>query len=126
MSIPRGGAGRSPKPLRAALEIISPPAKLPRETIRLLLFLTLYAAAFAQRTTPAFEPNSAIAAIRLLPKDVQKRLARVEARDGTPWPARWYLLVHDPAEARGLREFVVADGELKAGRGRTSHLTWSQ
>jgi hypothetical protein len=85
--------------------------------IRLLLFLTVCHAAFAQRgQLPAVEPNSAIAAIRLLPKDAQKNLARIEARDGNPWPTRWYLLVHDAAEVRGLREFVVADGELKAGR----------
>ena len=57
-----------------------------------------------------------MSAIKLLPKDAAKRLARIEAREGTPWPERWYFLVHDPALPRGLREFAVADGALKANR----------
>jgi hypothetical protein len=55
-------------------------------------------------------------AIKLLPRDAAKRLARIEAREGAPVPERWYLLVHDPAEERGVREYVVADGKLAGSR----------
>jgi len=55
-------------------------------------------------------------ALKLLPRDAAKRLARIEAREGAPVPERWYLLVHDPAEERGVREYVVADGKLAGSR----------
>jgi hypothetical protein len=68
-------------------------------------------------STVSFAENStALSAIKLLPKDAAKRLARIEAREGNPWPERWYFLVYDPALPRGLREFAVADGTLKANR----------
>ncbi len=74
-------------------------------------------AAFLVLTTFSFAENStALAALKLLPKDAAKRLARIEARDGAPWPERWYFLVHDPALPLGLREFAVADGAVKANR----------
>ncbi len=75
----------------------------------LVALFAFTACAFAQG-------KSAIAALKLLPKDAAKRLARIEAREGAPWPERWYLLVHDPAAQFGLREFVVADGALTASR----------
>lgn len=60
--------------------------------------------------------GTALDALKLLPKDAAKRLARIEAREGTPSPERWYLLVHDPAEQRGVREFVVAGGKFVTSR----------
>ena len=60
--------------------------------------------------------SSAMTALKLLPKDVAKRLARIEAREGAPWPERWYFLVHDSAAPLGLREYVVAEGAVKASR----------
>ena len=76
------------------------------------IFVILFAftaCAFAQG-------SSALSALKLLPKDAAKRLARIEAREGAPWPERWYFLVHDPAAPLGLREFVVAEGAVKASR----------
>ncbi len=73
-------------------------------------------ASFAFTACAFAQGKSAIAAIKLLPKDAAKRLARIEAREGAPWPERWYLLVHDPAAEFGLREYVVADGALTASR----------
>ena len=73
-------------------------------------------ASFAFTACAFAQGKSAIAAIKLLPKDAAKRLARIEAREGSPWPERWYLLVYDPAAQFGLREYVVADGELAASR----------
>ena len=67
-------------------------------------------------TAAAQGDSSAIDALNAIPKDAAKRLARIEAREGTPSPERWYLLVYDPADARGLREFVVADGKLVTSR----------
>ena len=60
--------------------------------------------------------GTALDALRLLPKDAAKRLARIEAREGAPVPERWYLLVQDPDAARGLREFAVAGGRIAANR----------
>ena len=67
-------------------------------------------------TVAARADNTALAALKLLPKDTAKRLARIEARDGRPQPERWYLLVHDPAVPSGMREIVVTGGKLAASR----------
>lgn len=74
------------------------------------LFLTLLSVAGAQ------SDGSALAALKLIPKDAAKRLARIEAREGTPVPGRWYLIAYDPGAPRGLREFVVSEGRLAANR----------
>lgn len=60
--------------------------------------------------------TSALTALKLLPRDKAAKLARIEARDGTPEPDRWYLLVQDPAEENGLHEFVIAGKEIVASR----------
>ena len=67
-------------------------------------------------TVSARGEGGALDALKLIPKDAAKRLARIEAREGAPAPERWYLLVHDPAEERGVREYVVADGRLAGSR----------
>ena len=43
-------------------------------------------------------------------------MARIEAREGTPVPDRWYVLVNDPKDENGLHEYVVAGGEVVASR----------
>ncbi len=75
-----------------------------------LLFFVSVTVASAQ------SDGTAIGALKLLPKDVSKRLVRIEARDGAPAPERWHLLVHDPVSPRGVREFVVAGGKIVASR----------
>ena len=55
-------------------------------------------------------------AIKLLPKDAAKNLVRIEARDGTPAPERWYFQVYDPAAENGLREIVIWQKTLVASR----------
>ena len=77
---------------------------------RTLLFLAFVSTAAAQGG------GTALDALKLIPKDAAKRLSRIEAREGMPSPERWYLLVHDPAEPRGVREFVVADGKFLTSR----------
>ena len=74
----------------------------------LLLLCSIAVAAHAETT--------ALAALKLLPKDAAKRLARIEARDGRPQPERWYLLVHDAAAPTGIREIVVTGGKMVANR----------
>ena len=64
----------------------------------------------------AHADNTALGALKLLPKDAAKRLARIEARDGRPQPERWHLLVHDAAAPTGMREFVATGGKLVANR----------
>lgn len=61
-------------------------------------------------------PGSALSAIRALPRGAARKIARIEARDGTPGPERWYILVNDPKEENGVHEYVVAGGELVASR----------
>jgi hypothetical protein len=75
-----------------------------------LLFLTFASVACAQGD------GSALDALKLLPKDSAKNLARIEAREGAPAPERWYFLVHDPGVPRGMREFVVTGGRIVANR----------
>lgn len=64
----------------------------------------------------AKEGSTALAAIRALPRGEYKRIVRIEARDGTPTPERWHLIVHDPKDENGLHEYVVSGGELVASR----------
>ena len=60
--------------------------------------------------------SSALNAIKQLPRGEAKKIARIEARDGTPYPERWHILVHDPKDQNGLHEYVVAGGEVVASR----------
>jgi len=64
----------------------------------------------------AGDAPTALDAVKLLPKDRATHLAGIEARDGTPNPERWYLLVQDPADENGLHEFVVANNQIVASR----------
>ncbi|MEA3187132.1 MAG: hypothetical protein QOD99_962 [Chthoniobacter sp.] len=59
---------------------------------------------------------TALAAVKLIPQERAARLARIEARDGTPEADRWYLLVQDPNDENGVHEFVVANGEIVSSR----------
>ena len=88
----------------------APRASIRDVSIRAFLFFILVS------TSAVRGEGSALDALNLLPKDAAKRLARIEAREGTPAPERWYLLVHDPVEPRGVREFVVADGKFVTSR----------
>ena len=65
---------------------------------------------------PAAHGGTALDALKQLPKDQLPRVARIEARDGSPDPDRWYILTHDPSAENGLHEFVVADGKIVASR----------
>jgi hypothetical protein len=89
-------------------------------TIRVAMLAAACAAcgsAFSQTTaTPPAENQSALTALKLLPQDKAAGVARIVGRDGTPAPERWHFITHDPAEANGLREFVVARGVLVAAR----------
>ena len=60
--------------------------------------------------------ETALDAVKELPKEQAGRIARIEARDGTPGPDRWYILTQDPAAENGVHEFVVANGEIVASR----------
>jgi hypothetical protein len=60
--------------------------------------------------------GSALNAIKQLPRGEAKKIARIEARDGTPTPERWHILVNDPKDENGLHEYVVSGGEVVASR----------
>ncbi len=83
-----------------------PPLLIP--TLLLLANVSLFAA--------PDNSGSAFTAIKQLPRGESKKLARIEARDGTPAPERWYFIMHDPKEESGVHEYVVAGGEVVASR----------
>jgi hypothetical protein len=55
-------------------------------------------------------------ALKLLPKDDLGNLARIEAFDGSPVPERWHILVYEPESKTGVKEYVVAKGQLATSR----------
>ena len=61
--------------------------------------------------------STALDAVKSLPREQRARVARIEARDGSPEPERWHILVNDRAAENGLKEFVVAEGVIVADRG---------
>ncbi len=71
---------------------------------------------FAVASAPAAYAATALGALKLLPRGEAKNVARIEAREGTPEPERWHILVHDKAAENGLREYVIAGGEIVASR----------
>jgi hypothetical protein len=77
----------------------------------LLLLVVLWSSGFAFA-----QDGSALTALKQIPKEAVRKLARIEAREGTPVPERWYFLVHDESAPAGLREYVVAAGRLTADR----------
>ena len=72
--------------------------------------LTLLPAVQARRGETALD------AIKDLPKEQAAHVARIEARGGTPQPDRWYILTQDPGADNGVHEFVVSNGEIVASR----------
>lgn len=66
----------------------------------------------AQETAKPARMMSAYEAVGLLSPEEQAALARIEARDGSPVPERWHLLIYDPAGEAGLRQFTVVDGKI--------------
>jgi hypothetical protein len=60
--------------------------------------------------------TTALEAVKLLPKEARKSVARIEAREGSPNPERWHILVNDKAAENGFKEYVVADGAIVAER----------
>lgn len=78
--------------------------------------LVVLAPAASPLLRAAVEGQTALAAVKLIPRDKAANLARIEARGGTPEPDRWYLIVHAPEDENGLREFVIANNEIVASR----------
>jgi hypothetical protein len=60
--------------------------------------------------------NTALGAIKQLPRGEYKKIVRIEGRDGSPAPERWHIIVHDPKDENGVHEYVIASGELVASR----------
>jgi hypothetical protein len=59
---------------------------------------------------------TALSALRILLPEQAKNVALITAREGTPEPDRWHVIVFDPTSETGLREFVIADGRRVASR----------
>ena len=67
-------------------------------------------ACLAGMAVPAFPATTALEALKLLPKDARKLVARIEAREGSPNPERWHILVSDKTAENGVKEFVISAG----------------
>jgi hypothetical protein len=65
---------------------------------------------------PVAHAETALDAMKQLPREQAARVARIEGRDGSPEPDRWYILTQDPATDTGVHEFVVSKGEIVASR----------
>jgi len=82
--------------------------------------LSLFAALLCLAGTPLVSAKetgaTALSAIRLLPRGEYKKIVRIEARDGSPAPERWHIIVHDPKDENGVHEYVIAGGEVVASR----------
>src|SRR5437660_499889 len=74
----------------------SPAAALRCASVQLCKFFVLLCISATARGD-----NGALAALKLIPNEAAKRLVAIEAREGSPAPERWYVLVHDPAQERG-------------------------
>ena len=81
---------------------------------QLLLSMALCCAASAALSETG--ENTALGAIKLLPKGAAAKIALLEAREAKPAPDRWHILIHDPKEENGVHEYVVAGGEVVASR----------
>jgi hypothetical protein len=84
--------------------------------LRLPLMLHLLIALVMLSLLGAAHGETALNALKAIPPEAAQNLARIEGRDGVPSPERWHILVHDPAAAAGLREYVVAEGKLVTSR----------
>jgi hypothetical protein len=107
------GRGLRRGPRYIAMEIPGASARLPAiSDMRLLpAGLCLQLLAIASMAGSAFE------ALKHLTPEQLERLALIAAREGTPEPERWHILVYDPASKEtGLREIVVAGGRKVADR----------
>ena len=82
--------------------------------MRMLFALLLLLGSWLSATgAPAITVQNAI---KLLSKDQARNIVRIEARDGTPAPERWYFQIYDPASENGLREIVVWQKTIVASR----------
>ncbi|MDP9290836.1 MAG: hypothetical protein M3O82_00570, partial [Verrucomicrobiota bacterium] len=64
----------------------------------------------------AARAGSALEAVKQLPAGEASRLAHIEGRDGTPSPARWYVIIHDPEADNGVREYAIEEDKIVAAR----------
>lgn len=60
--------------------------------------------------------ETALNALRVLLPEQSKNVALITAREGTPEPDRWHVIVYDPNTDTGLREYVVSGGRRVAAR----------
>ena len=86
--------------------------------MRLFIAFLIFTSSWLASATaaPAAAPLTVQGAMKLLTKDQAKNLVRIEARDGTPEPDRWYFQVYDPTAENGLREIVVWEKAIVASR----------
>jgi hypothetical protein len=60
--------------------------------------------------------TTALNALRILLPEQARNVALITAREGTPEPDRWQVIVFDPTSDTGLREYVIAGGRRVASR----------
>src|SRR5437879_6515292 len=78
--------------------------------LRSLVSLFLLPLAVLAADKPA--SPTALAALKAIPADAQKKVARIEGHDGASLPEQWHVITYDAAEERGIREFIVVGNEI--------------
>jgi len=72
-------------------------------------FVVILAASVASGAT-------ALDALRVLAPEQAVNVALITAREGTPDPERWHVIVFDKTSENGVREYVIAGGKRVASR----------
>jgi hypothetical protein len=60
--------------------------------------------------------ETALSALKVLPKEAAANVVAIHAFEGKPLPERWHIMTYDEAAENGVHEYVVADGEIIASR----------
>ena len=53
---------------------------------------------------------TALRAMTNIPPERATKIVRIEGREGSPTPERWYVITYDPQSESGFREYAVAIG----------------
>jgi hypothetical protein len=61
---------------------------------------------------PLQDPNSALAALNILPPQYQNYVVKLSADNGTPDPPQWYVLAYRGSPDEGLFTITIANGQI--------------
>jgi hypothetical protein len=80
--------------------------------LNILLALLLCAGGLAR----SLAVETALSALKVLPREAAANVVTIHAFEGKPLPDRWHIMTYDADAQNGVHEYVVADGEIIASR----------